>query len=129
MTSAGSVPTEAVVLDASAVLAYLQGEPGADVVAARLSGAIIGTANLSEVLSKFGSDVEVSLAQSLLAAQGAVLEPVNVDDSVEAARLRRESAHLSLGDRLCLALASRLDADVLTADRAWGSSGRVLQIR
>ncbi len=35
----------------------------------------------------------------------------------------------SLADRLCLAVAERLDVDVLTADTHWGSSGRVRQIR
>jgi len=36
---------------------------------------------------------------------------------------------LSLADRLCLALGERLDAEVLTADRSWGSGGRIQQIR
>jgi PIN domain nuclease of toxin-antitoxin system len=36
---------------------------------------------------------------------------------------------LSLADRLCLALAERLSAEVLTADRAWGRAGRIRQIR
>jgi PIN domain nuclease of toxin-antitoxin system len=42
-------------------------------------------------------------------------------DAVRAAELRRISRHrgLSLGDRSCLALAARLGAPVLTADRAW----------
>ncbi|NMM30773.1 MAG: type II toxin-antitoxin system VapC family toxin [Cellulomonas sp.] len=35
----------------------------------------------------------------------------------------------SLADRFCLALGERLDADMLTADTAWGTSGRVHQIR
>jgi PIN domain nuclease of toxin-antitoxin system len=41
----------------------------------------------------------------------------------------RPGSGLSLGDRLCLALAQRLDADVLTADRAWGEEGLIRQIR
>ncbi len=36
---------------------------------------------------------------------------------------------LSLADRLCLALAERIDMDILTADRAWGTTGRVNQVR
>jgi PIN domain nuclease of toxin-antitoxin system len=36
---------------------------------------------------------------------------------------------LSLADRLCLALADRVDAVVLTADTGWGDSERVQQIR
>jgi PIN domain nuclease of toxin-antitoxin system len=38
-------------------------------------------------------------------------------------------AGLSLADRLCLALGDRLDADVLTADQAWGAGERIKQIR
>lgn len=36
---------------------------------------------------------------------------------------------MALGDRLCLALGDRLDAQVLSADRAWGSNPTVVQIR
>jgi ribonuclease VapC len=36
---------------------------------------------------------------------------------------------MSLADRLCLALAQRVDAEVLTADTGWGSGVRVTQIR
>ena len=36
---------------------------------------------------------------------------------------------LSLADRLCLALGDRLDADLSTADQAWGTAGRIRQVR
>ena len=115
------------VLDASAVLAYLKGEPGAEVVAGRLEGAVIGAANWSEVLARLGGDVEASLADAILVAHGVTVEPVTKDDAARAARLRDRS--LSLGDRLCLALGERLQATVVTADRAWGSDAGILQIR
>jgi ribonuclease VapC len=57
------------------------------------------------------------------------VEPVQADDAENAARLWRRGAGLSLADRLCLATAERLDAMVWTADTAWGSNGRVRQIR
>lgn len=117
------------VLDASAVLCYLQSEPGADTVAEKLSEAIVGAANWSEVLSRFAGDVEMSLVEGILHAQGASIEPVGVEDARGAAELRATHPHLSLGDRLCLALANRLDSEVLTADRAWGTGGRIRQIR
>ncbi|MDO8210394.1 type II toxin-antitoxin system VapC family toxin [Conexibacter sp. CPCC 206217] len=119
----------ATVLDASAFLAYLQGEPGADVVAdAIASGTSISSANLAEVLSRVadrGRDpvalMEGFVAEGLL--EGAVeVEPVTLDDAAEIARLRplTRAAGLSLGDRACLALARRLGAEALTADAAWG---------
>lgn len=118
-----------IVLDASAVLAYLQGEPGADTVGEHLAGSRLGAANLSEVLARMDGQVEARVAEALLLARGVVIEPVIVDDARGAAMLRAARPHLSLGDRLCLALADRLSAVALTADRAWGSSDGVLQVR
>jgi hypothetical protein len=40
------------VIDASAVLAWLRDEPGADTVAGRLDGSFLSAVNLSEVLQK-----------------------------------------------------------------------------
>jgi PIN domain nuclease of toxin-antitoxin system len=118
-----------IVLDASAALAFITGEPGAEVVEPRLRGALLGTANLSEVLARMPGRAEASLAESLLVASGVVMEPVNTADARTAAAMRAERPHLSLGDRLCLALADRTGSDVLTADRAWGSESGVVQIR
>lgn len=119
------------VLDASAILAFLQGEPGADAVeAALVDGAVAGAANWSEVAQKVlaqGGDWD--LAKGLLASYGLGIEPVLADDAERAARRWRRAEGLSLGDRLCLALGDRLDRPVLTADRSWGSAGRVQQIR
>ncbi len=117
------------VLDASAVLAYIQGEDGAPVVARAMPSSTIGAANLSEVLSKFSGTAEVSLVEAILSARGVSVEPVTRDDARLAALLRSSSPSLSLGDRLCLALASRRGERVLTADRSWGESGTVVQIR
>ena len=40
-----------------------------------------------------------------------------------------DAAIQRVADRLCLALADRVDQPVLTADAAWGTEGRVRQIR
>ena len=60
---------------------------------------------------------------------GFLIEPVVVDDAEWAARRWRRGENLSLADRLCLALAERIDMEILTADRAWGTTGRVNQVR
>lgn len=117
------------VLDASAVLAYVQGEPGAEVVERALASSVIGAANLSEVLSKFSGRAESRLVEAILTARGVVVEPVTRDDARQAARLRESEPALSLGDRLCLALASRRGEPVLTADQAWGDAEGIIQIR
>lgn len=119
------------VLDASAVLAFLHGEDGADAVEeALLSGAIAGAANWSEVAQKVrASGRDWDLARGLLESYGLTIEPVSVLDAEQAALRWATDASLSLGDRLCLALGDRLGSEVLTADRAWGSRPPVRQIR
>lgn len=120
-----------IALDASAILAFLLGEPGAGEVERALeSEATCSAANWSEVAQKVraaGRDWE--LARSLLQSYALSVESVTEDDAERAAERWRAGEALSLADRLCLAMADRLDAEVLTADRAWGSAGRVRQIR
>jgi PIN domain nuclease of toxin-antitoxin system len=120
-----------IVLDASAVLAYLQGEPGGDTVEGALeAGAVCGAANWSEVAQKIraaGADWE--LARALLVSFDASVEPVTVGDAEWAARRWQRGEGLSVADRLCLALGERLEAQILTADSTWGHTGRVTQIR
>lgn len=87
-------------------------------------------ANWSEVAQKTVTRaMGWSHTSSLLVGRGIVVEPVTVDDAQRAANLWAPGSGLSLGDRLCLALGGRLDAIVLTADIAWGTSGRIEQIR
>ncbi|MBW1638983.1 type II toxin-antitoxin system VapC family toxin [Microbacterium resistens] len=118
------------VLDASAVLAFLQGEDGADRVEPELDGGVIGAANWSEVAQKVrAGGGDWAIARSLLLSYSLRVEPVTVDDAEAAAEAWRRGSGLSLGDRLCLALAERLDVSVLTADRAWGESTGIVQIR
>ncbi|WP_062292690.1 type II toxin-antitoxin system VapC family toxin [Demequina phytophila] len=116
------------VFDASALLAFLKGEPGAAMVAARLEDGVCGAANWSEVAQKVGqAGADWPLARELLLSYGLHIEPVSGPDGEAAARLWRAGSGLSLGDRLCLALGQRLGRDVLTTDTAWdGIPGVVL---
>ncbi|WP_423922633.1 type II toxin-antitoxin system VapC family toxin [Candidatus Poriferisodalis sp.] len=119
------------VLDASAILARLRREPGADnVERALISGACCGAANWSEVSQKIRTyGLSPAQARGLLDAYGFRIEPVTVGDAEWAAHRWRPRENLSLADRLCLALGERLDAQILTADRSWGDSDSVTQIR
>jgi len=117
-----------VVLDASAFLAYLNQEPGAEEVAQLMvEGSFISAVNLAEVYSKvaeWGQDAhlleEALVNQGLL---GGVVEvvPFRPEDALPVAALRplTKVQGLSLGDRACLALALRLGLPVLTTDTAW----------
>jgi ribonuclease VapC len=117
-----------VVLDASALLAHLRGEPGAPVVAEAIGrGTTMSAVNLAEVLSRLGDhgadpdQVADELTEAGLLHGAVVVEPFTAVDAAAVARLRAETrgAGLSLADRACLALAQRLKVPVLTADRAW----------
>jgi ribonuclease VapC len=125
------------VLDASALLAHLTNEPGADLVADAISGGVSNsTVNLAEALSalatrgKDPSDVVSDLSARGLLGGAITVEPFTTADATEAARLRSltRSAGLSLGDRACLAAARRLGTAALTADHAWDGLGLDIDI-
>ncbi len=120
-----------VVLDASAILAFVQDEEGAGVVEEAMEfGPTCGAANWSEVAQKvLAANRDWDLVRALLVSYDVRVEPVLTDDAEWAAHRWRRGEGLSLADRLCLALAERIDTDVLTADTQWGSGGRVRQVR
>lgn len=113
---------ESYALDASALLALLNGEAGADRVEAILDTAVISAVNYAEVVAKI---VERGGSSDLAAA---ILDPLHlaiVDfDRAQALgagqlRLTTRAAGLSFGDRACLALASARKLTAVTSDRAW----------
>jgi ribonuclease VapC len=113
-----------IVLDASALLAFLLNEPGGDSVSKRLDEACMSTVNLAEVLSKTeerGGDAKALLAQ--IARTPIEMAPLTVAGALAAARLRpkTKSAGLSMGDRVCLALAQERGCEAWTADKRWAS--------
>lgn len=110
------------VLDASAVIAFLKREPGAARVAEAMVGGAISSVNHAEVGTKAVNDgMDDRAVEVLLRGLPLVVHPFDAAQAADAALLRRATARsgLSLGDRACLALARALGASVLTADRPW----------
>ncbi len=113
----------ATVLDASALLALFNDEPGSDAVMQALtSPCLLSAANHTEVLTKL-LDKGLSPAECASVMTSVELQIVAFDaaQSADAAWLRSATrfAGLSLGDRACLALARAKGAAVLTADKPW----------
>lgn len=103
-----------VVLDASALLAYLLQEPGAEVVQKALS-----------------AGVDVEGMRDDLQALGMQVEPFLAVDGERAGQLwlHTRQQGLSLGDRACLSLGLRLGLTVVTCDRAWAELPLELEVQ
>ena len=115
-----------VVLDASAVIALINKEPGADVVDAVLDDAVISAVNLSEVIAVLiDAGFEFDRAQAMVRRIGLPVIAFDETQGLHAGGLRAitRAAGLSLGDRACLCLAEQRDAAALTADRRWATLG------
>ncbi|TAL46688.1 MAG: PIN domain-containing protein [Methylovulum sp.] len=111
-----------IVLDASALLAYLFQEKGHAVVAKYLESACISTVNLSEVAGRFARDgIDACLFIQEIQKTSIEIAPFTQIHALHAANLIKLTRQygLSLGDRACLALAKERQLAVLTADSVW----------
>ncbi len=112
------------ILDASAILAYLQSKKGKEKVEAILETSAISRVNATEVLTKL-IERGMSLDKAKEAFDNLDLQIIEFDEnqSLKAAELRPLTKHLglSLGDRCCLALAILENLPAVTADKNWAS--------
>ena len=110
------------VLDASALIALLLDEPGAEAVERLLGRAVMSVVNWAEVLQRFRAHgVETADKRETVEALGIGIVPFTPEDAEVVAELweATRAAGLSLADRACLALARRLGLPAHTADRDW----------
>lgn len=121
-----------VVLDASAVLAVINAEPGAEVVSASLTGAVMSAVNYSEVLKKaieHGATGEAAAAF----VRGLSVAVIPFDAAlaqISAELYPQTKAHgISLAGRACLALGVQRGAMVLTTDRKWKDLGLSIKVK
>jgi|GEM_PF-155270 len=137
-----------VVLDASALLAYLQDEPGGEAIEGVLAKAVMSSVNWAEVVQKsVAVGVVVEGMREDLGALGLEIVSFTPEDGEMAGRLwlQTRQVGLSLGDslrdgiaeRTCLSLGVRLDVPVLTSDslrdgiaeRVWATLGLPLGVQ
>ncbi|WP_426264295.1 type II toxin-antitoxin system VapC family toxin [Sphingomonas sp. PWP1-2] len=121
-----------VVLDASAILAVLLDEPGAEIVIPVMRGSALSAVNASETFQR-AADKGHQTQRVLALLKGLEIEvvPFTVDHAIAAADLRpaTKAAGLSLGDRACLALAAERRATVYTGDRRLADVDIGLELR
>jgi PIN domain nuclease of toxin-antitoxin system len=112
--------TNLAILDASALLALMQNEPGAAIVAARIDNSVISSVNLAETVGKLqhngipDHDIVTMIDRLDL--------DVDAFDAAQAMRtgLLRVPTYplaLSLGDRAAIALAEARSGELLTTDQ------------
>lgn len=107
------------VLDASAVLALVRDEPGADAVAEHVGRAVLSAVNLHEVVKELmASGLNEPVIRELMAELRLEVRPHDVDAAYAGAALHERTRQhgRGLGDRACLALALALGLPMLTAD-------------
>ncbi|MCW5934614.1 MAG: PIN domain-containing protein [Fimbriimonadia bacterium] len=113
------------VLDSSALIAYLRGELGASLVESYLKNPVINcfvhSGNIIEVLYDFlkssgRSSAELAL-EALLNDNLFIREDLDVAFCWRAASFKEQIRRIAFADCLCLSLADRIGAEVLTADR------------
>lgn len=123
---------EEVVLDASALLAFLRDEPGGAMVRGLLPHSLISTVNWCEVIQKsLAKGVDTVGMGDDMAALGVRIQPYTLDQAETAGRLWLETRAfgLSLGDRACLALGKHTGFPVITADKIWRDLDIGVEIR
>ncbi len=123
LTAAGKPNlSSGVILDSSAILAMMLGEPGGESLVPMIKGSGMCTVNMSEVVAKLCEQGEnVEFAREQITSLSIFFFDFDQELAILAGMLRPYSKHLglSLGDRACLALGMREKAVVVTADRAW----------
>lgn len=113
-----------VVFDASALIALLRDEPGADLVAGYVGDGLVSAVNLQEVVKALlRRGIPLEIAQTMIGALHLDVRPHTALEAFAAAALHGQTAQFvsGLGDRTCMALAIAEGLPALTADRVWSN--------
>ncbi len=122
------------VMDASALLALMQGEKGSNVVDQLIQEqeCIASSVNMAEVGTKL---IDKGLAPAQLTRTLKELNVQSIDFDLEQAtlcaslRLSTKHVGLSLGDRACLALTQLVKGTAVTGDSAWSDVAAAVDVK
>ncbi|MDA9163679.1 type II toxin-antitoxin system VapC family toxin [Rickettsiaceae bacterium] len=111
------------ILDASAVIALLSEEEGADEVYSVITHSVMSSVNVSEVAKFLIEHRKFSKTTAIEAIQTLISEIIPFDENhayVSADLITKtKSIGLSLGDRACIALGIETNYPIYTADKVW----------
>ena len=111
-----------IVLDASALLALIQEEQGAEVIKPLLKFSVMSTVNVAESLTAL-QRTGISPQEALILISDIIMTivPFDLEQAGIVAELQSKVQHkgLSLGDRACIALGIKLQVPIYTADKVW----------
>ncbi len=111
-----------IVLDASALLAYLFKETGHEIVAEHLEHSCISSVNMLEVATRFHRDgLSPEPVIKMIQDLGIPIIPFTKEHILSSALLVNQVKQygLSMADRVCLGLGMDLNLPVLTGDTVW----------
>jgi ribonuclease VapC len=122
-----------VVLDTSALFAFLQQEKGAESVERYLESAdcVMSTVNQAEFIGKMRADgVAMPQIEEILGVLPLLFVTFDSEHAVVSGELAAHARKLglSLGDRACLALAKQRGSRAITADKVWMRLGGEVDI-
>jgi ribonuclease VapC len=122
-----------VVLDASALVAWVLNERGGTTIDKLLHVAVAPASGVTETLYRArdrGSTMSAHDLYDSITGLGVEIEPVTAEDTVRAAELietsrrarqRPKDSTLSLGDGLCIAVSERLKLVITGGDEHWAT--------
>jgi PIN domain nuclease of toxin-antitoxin system len=111
-----------VILDASALLALIQEESGAEMIKPLLKFSVMSTVNIAETLSVL-QRANITPQEGLILITDIIttIIPFDLEQAEQVAKLHLlvQSKGLSLADRACIALGIKLQIPIYTADKIW----------
>jgi ribonuclease VapC len=119
------------IIDASAIIALIKKEKGAEIVESHLKGAVMSSVNFSEAVAVLARKMPREIIVSILTKLISEVIPFDERQAVEAGMLYQETKQFGLpfGDLACLALAKIKKLPVLTADAIWSKLTLDIEIK